>query len=461
MRRRARATSTRCSRSARSGRSRRGDRRGHRRRPRMRVLRDGELVGDMPVRRARRRLPALRPRSRPSPTAPIYPPPTAALSARRRPARDAAGAARPAPTSPRAGRSSSSTTRSSQSRTVRRPEQADAAVLGRCPDGAPLARRIDGNGRRVAADPYRGTVEAVLECAANLACVGAEPLGLDQLPQLRQPREAPHRLAADRVGARARRRLPRAGGTDRRRQRVALQRGRRRPDLPDPGHRHGRPAARRPPRRAGSASAARATRSRSSGPFAPSLAAPPSSRSCAGSRCPTACRRSTCVAVAAADAPSATRCARARSQRPRHRRGRPRDRARRVLPRRRARRERRLGDGYWESIGPGGDVRAPNWPEVSADAALFGEAPGGFLVSGPEAGAAGSAARRCAPDRPASAGERLRDRRGAVSRSLDARAERAGRRPRRRPGRVLPVRAAPSRPVRFGAAGLLACEDDA
>jgi phosphoribosylformylglycinamidine synthase subunit PurL len=29
----------------------------------------------------------------------------------------------------------------------------------------------------VAADPYRGTVAAVLECAANLACVGAEPLG--------------------------------------------------------------------------------------------------------------------------------------------------------------------------------------------------------------------------------------------------------------------------------------------
>ncbi len=36
---------------------------------------------------------------------------------------------------------------------------------------------IDCNGRRVAADPYTGTVEAVLECASNLACVGAEPLG--------------------------------------------------------------------------------------------------------------------------------------------------------------------------------------------------------------------------------------------------------------------------------------------
>jgi phosphoribosylformylglycinamidine synthase len=63
-----------------------------------------------------------------------------------------------------------------QSRTVRRPEQADAAVLA-LPDGAALAVSIDCNGRRVAADPYRGTVEAVLECAANLACTGAEPLG--------------------------------------------------------------------------------------------------------------------------------------------------------------------------------------------------------------------------------------------------------------------------------------------
>ena len=30
----------------------------------------------------------------------------------------------------------------------------------------------------MACDPYAGTVEAVLECAQNLACVGAEPLGL-------------------------------------------------------------------------------------------------------------------------------------------------------------------------------------------------------------------------------------------------------------------------------------------
>ena len=65
-----------------------------------------------------------------------------------------------------------------QSRTVRRPESADAAVLALAETGSAIAMSIDGNGRRVACDPYVGTIEGVLECAANLACVGAEPLGL-------------------------------------------------------------------------------------------------------------------------------------------------------------------------------------------------------------------------------------------------------------------------------------------
>jgi phosphoribosylformylglycinamidine synthase len=64
------------------------------------------------------------------------------------------------------------------SRTVRRPEQADAAVLLVPESDRAIAVSIDGNGRRVACEPYAGTVEAVLECAANLACTGAEPLGL-------------------------------------------------------------------------------------------------------------------------------------------------------------------------------------------------------------------------------------------------------------------------------------------
>jgi phosphoribosylformylglycinamidine synthase len=79
------------------------------------------------------------------------------------------------------------------SRTVRRPEQADAAVLQLALDGGSgaIAVSIDGNGRRVAADPYAGAVEAVLECASNLACVGAEPLGLTNCLNFGNP-EKPH-----------------------------------------------------------------------------------------------------------------------------------------------------------------------------------------------------------------------------------------------------------------------------
>ena len=76
------------------------------------------------------------------------------------------------------------------SRTVRRPEQADAAVLA-LPDGSAIAVSIDGNGRRVACDPRAGAIEAVLECAANLACVGATPLGLTNCLNFGNP-EKPH-----------------------------------------------------------------------------------------------------------------------------------------------------------------------------------------------------------------------------------------------------------------------------
>jgi phosphoribosylformylglycinamidine synthase len=84
------------------------------------------------------------------------------------------------------------------SRTVRRPEECDAAVLlidpapvdGDAPRPA-IAVSIDGNGRRVACDPYRGAVEAVLECSANLACAGAEPLGLTNCLNFGNP-EKPH-----------------------------------------------------------------------------------------------------------------------------------------------------------------------------------------------------------------------------------------------------------------------------
>ena len=81
------------------------------------------------------------------------------------------------------------------SRTVRRPAQADAAVLrlalGDVTTERALAISIDGNGRRVACDPYVGAAEAVAECAANLACVGAAPLGLTNCLNFGNP-EKPH-----------------------------------------------------------------------------------------------------------------------------------------------------------------------------------------------------------------------------------------------------------------------------
>jgi phosphoribosylformylglycinamidine synthase II len=77
-----------------------------------------------------------------------------------------------------------------QSRTVRRPAEADSAVL-RLENGAAIAVAIDGNGRRVAVNPRAGAAEAVYECAANLACVGAEPLGLTNCLNFGNP-EKPH-----------------------------------------------------------------------------------------------------------------------------------------------------------------------------------------------------------------------------------------------------------------------------
>jgi phosphoribosylformylglycinamidine synthase len=58
-----------------------------------------------------------------------------------------------------------------QSRTVRRPEQADAAVLA-LENGRGIATSIDGNGRRVACDPYNGTVGVVFECAPTSRASG-------------------------------------------------------------------------------------------------------------------------------------------------------------------------------------------------------------------------------------------------------------------------------------------------
>jgi phosphoribosylformylglycinamidine synthase len=85
------------------------------------------------------------------------------------------------------------------SRTVRRPESADAAVLQVPEAGNAIAVSIDGNGRRVACDPHAGTIEAVLECAQNLACVGAEPLGLTNCLNFGNPEKSAPAWQLDRA----------------------------------------------------------------------------------------------------------------------------------------------------------------------------------------------------------------------------------------------------------------------
>ena len=262
---------------------------------------------------------------------------------------------------------------------TRRPN-GDLAALW--PLHAPLAPRpaiavaIDGNGRRVAADPYRGAVEAVLECSANLACVGAEPLGLTNCLNFGNP-EKPHiAWQLTRGDRRPRRRLPRARRAGRGRQRLALQRGRRGPDLPDAGRRHGRRAARRARAPAGSASpregdaialiTARPGRRRWP---------PPSCPSCAASRSPGRCPAADLGELKALHAAvrQAVRARRA-ALRPRRRRGRRRGRAGRVRawPAGSARRSRGLAS---EERACSARARAPSWsPARRASLRAFGAA---------------------------------------------------------------------------------------
>jgi phosphoribosylformylglycinamidine synthase II len=155
---------------------------------RMRIF-DGELlVGEMPVRALVDDCPLydLEPAK---PTASIYAPPEATLAADAGP-RETLLALLASPNLASRRPLFEQYDAIVQSRTVRRPEQADAAVLV-LPDGSALAVSTDCNGRRVAADPYRGTIEAVLECAANLACVGAQPLGTTNNLNFGNP-EKPH-----------------------------------------------------------------------------------------------------------------------------------------------------------------------------------------------------------------------------------------------------------------------------
>ena len=154
----------------------------------MRVLCDGEPVGEMPVRALVDDCPLydLAPQR---PAEQLYPAPQATLAPDATPG-EALLALLASPNIASRRPLFEQYDAIVQSRTVRRPETADAAVLA-LPDGGALAVSIDGNGRRVAADPYRGTVAAVLECAANLACVGAEPLGTTNNLNFGNP-EKPH-----------------------------------------------------------------------------------------------------------------------------------------------------------------------------------------------------------------------------------------------------------------------------
>jgi len=158
---------------------------------RLRVLQGGEIVGDMPVEALVDDCPLydLEPVE---PDESIYEPP---------PARIAAGAPAGDTLLGLIGAYNIASKRWAYeqydtlvgSRTTTRAGAGDCAVLSLDPDGGEgaIAVAIDGNGRRVACDPYTGAVEAVLECAQNLACAGAEPLGLTNCLNFGNP-EKPH-----------------------------------------------------------------------------------------------------------------------------------------------------------------------------------------------------------------------------------------------------------------------------
>jgi phosphoribosylformylglycinamidine synthase len=158
---------------------------------RLRVLEGDELVGDMPVEALVDDCPLydLEPRA---PSEPVYPAPPARVS-RDAPPEELLLALLGSPNVASKRWAFEQYDALVGSRTVKRPEAADAAVLllRQEGEGGALATSIDGNGRRVACAPYEGTVEAVLECAANLACVGAEPLGLTNCLNFGNP-EKPH-----------------------------------------------------------------------------------------------------------------------------------------------------------------------------------------------------------------------------------------------------------------------------
>jgi phosphoribosylformylglycinamidine synthase subunit PurL len=348
---------------------------------RVRVSAGGERVGDMPVRALVDDCPLydLQPQK---PAQPVYPPPLSAPEL----AADATieqtllallGSPNIASRRPLFEQYDAIV----QSRTVRRPEQADAAVLALPVDGEDgdarraLAVSIDCNGRRVAADPYRGAIESVLECAANLACVGAQPLGTTNNLNFGNP-EKPHIAwqlteAVRGLGEACRAlQAPIVGGN------VSLyNEGATGPIYPTPviGMVGLLPDARRA---AGLGFARAGDEIAVLGPFAPSLAAGELTK-LRGEALPDGLPEFEIAAVRAAQA-AVREAVRDGSLSSAH------DIAEGGLAVALA--ECCLAGGLGAEIALGADVAAALGAEGDAEAALFGEGPGGFVVSG-DAGA--------------------------------------------------------------------------
>lgn len=170
----------------------------------MQIFENDELVGDIPVAALVDECP-LYDLSPERPTAQIYPAPRvegAAGEAARAAAEDADATLRALLASDNIASRAALYGRfdsGAGAGTLYGPGEAEAAVVqlpreGEEPaaaTGPTIAVSVDGSGRKVGADPYRGTIGAVLECAANIACVGGEPFGLTNGLNFGNP-EKPH-----------------------------------------------------------------------------------------------------------------------------------------------------------------------------------------------------------------------------------------------------------------------------
>ena len=254
----------------------------------------------------------------------------------------------------------------------------------------------------------------MLECAQNLACVGAEPLGLTNCLNFGNPEKPAAAWQLDRAVSGLADACDGARRPGRRRQRLPLQRGARRADLPDPGGRRWSASCPTRPRSAGNAFAREGDAIGLIGPFEPTLAGSELAKQ---------------RGELAMGLPAPERRRGRRRLRDGPRRG-PR-RPPRLRPRR-LRRRPRLALAESAIVGGLGcqvDLQHLRERGCTPEEALFGEGAGGFVVSG-ERGDAGGARRD-----PARRGRRRddRDRR---------RRPQPHRQPRRRRGRLALARRA-------------------